>query len=161
MKTQSNNNIVDVIVYLLENILSKQTEITAEPTEVRESLEDAGFAKETVLCAFAWLRELIEQQNWYDELSSQNINKTIRVFSLDEICKIDLETRNFILSLEHMGILDTKLREIVINQLMQLDSQPVDLFDVKWVVFFVLISKSNKNSKQMHNYILSTMAQKI
>jgi uncharacterized protein Smg (DUF494 family) len=64
------------------------------------------------------------------------------------------------LSLEYTGILDTKMREIVISQLMQLNQQSINLNDAKWVVFLVLISKANKNSQEICSYLLTTMAQK-
>jgi Smg protein len=155
MKQQS---IVDIIVYLLEEVVSRQSDIS-EPKIVKQRLEEAGFAKETIGHAFDWLKELIEQQCWYAASSQVNPNKTLRIFGSEEICKISLETRSFILSLEYAGVLDTKMREIIISQLMQLNQCLVDLVDAKWVVLLVLMSKSNKNLYEMRNYLLTTMAQ--
>jgi len=62
--------------------------------------------------------------------------------------------------LEYAGILDTKMREIVISQLMQLNQRLIDLNDAKWVVFLVLMSKANKNAQEMRSFLLATMAQK-
>lgn len=162
MKQQQ--NIVDVIVYLLEAVISRQTEVIFEPTTVRQSLEEAGFAKEAIIRAFDWLKELIEQQCWYAEFphtDNTDTNRTLRIFTSEEAYKITSEVRGFILSLEYAGILDTKMREIVISQLMQLNQRLINLGDAKWVVFLVLMSKANKNAQEMRSFLLTTMAQKI
>lgn len=150
MKEQS---IIEIIVYLLETTTTQQTNIIAS-----QKLENIGFDKKTIVRAFDWLNELMQQQSWYASLTHVDTNKSLRIFSLEETCKINLEIRGFILSLEYAGILDTKMREIVISQLMQLDQGSIDLIDAKWVVFFVLISKAN-NTDQMRSYLLATMAQ--
>lgn len=147
-------NILDIIVYLLETTTAQQTNIAAS-----QKLEKIGFNKKIIARTFDWLNELMQQQSWYSEFPNVNTNKTLRIFSLEETCKINLEIRGFILLLEHVGVLDTKMREIVINQLMQLNKRSINLIDAKWVVFFVLISKSN-NTDQMRSYLLTTMTQK-
>ena len=154
-------NIVDVIVYLLESVVSQQVELVSEPETVMQKLEEAGFARETIGHTFDWLKELLEHQDWYATFPNVNTNKTLRVFSSEEICKINLEIRSFILSLEYAGVLDTNMREIVISRMMQLSQHSVDLNEAKWVVLLVLMSKSNKNLCQMRNYLLTTMAQKV
>ena len=153
--------IVDILVYLLETVVSQQTELASEPTIVQQKLEEAGFAKETIAHTFDWLKELVEQQCWYETLPNININKTLRIFSSEENHKIDLETRSFILSLEQAGVLDTNMREIVISQLMQLNQRLVEITDAKWVVLLVLMSKSNKSTHEMRNYLLTTTAQEV
>ncbi|CAL7959911.1 Protein Smg homolog [Gammaproteobacteria bacterium] len=158
MKQQQ--SIVDIIVYLLEAVISQQMEVVPEPAIVKQKLEEAGFAKETIIRTFDWLKELIEQQCWYAEFSQVDTSRTLRVFSSEEAYKITLEIRSFILSLEHVGILDTKMREIVISQLMQLNQRLISLNDAKWVVFLVLMSKANKNAQEMRSFLLTTMARK-
>ncbi|EKE00825.1 MAG: hypothetical protein ACD_21C00268G0012 [uncultured bacterium] len=151
--------IVDILVYLLEAVVSQQIDIIPEPTSVKQKLEKAGFAKETINYTFDWLKELIEQQYWYESFPNINTNKTLHLFSSEEIHKIDAETRGFILSLEYAGVLDTNTREIIINQLMQLNQPTIDLIAAKWVVLLVLMSKTNKSAQEMRDYLLTTMAQ--
>jgi len=52
---QQQQSIVDIIVYLLETVISQQTEIVPESTTVKQKLEEAGFAKETIIRTFDWL----------------------------------------------------------------------------------------------------------
>lgn len=156
--------IVEVIVYLLETSASQTTEVAdplVEQVMIKQRLEDAGFSKEVIIHACDWLKELIEQQCWYAATkrdSDMKVNATLRVFTSEEAARINLEVRNFILSLEYAGILDTKMREIVISQLMQLNHRLLELPDAKWVVLLVLMSKLNKNIQDIRSYFLATMA---
>lgn len=163
-------NIVEVIAYLLEIAASQsleQLDYFDDQEAVMQRLEEAGFTNDVVINAFDWLRELIEQQCWYADSFAMAVNanvgtnRTVRIFSLEESTRIGLEVRNFILSLEYAAILDTKMREIVINQLMQLHQKIIELVDAKWVVLLVLMSKSNKNVQDMRNYLLTTMALEV
>lgn len=160
-----NQRIVEVIVYLLEMTTSPtvdQAESLADQAAIKQRLEEAGFAKDIVSSAFDWLKELIEQQCWYASnscLASKTIpEQTLRIYNLEETTKINVEVRNFILTLEYAGILDTNLREIVISQMMHLNQPAIDLIDAKWVVLLVIMSKSNKNINDIRSYLLSTMA---
>src|SRR3990172_1585643 len=157
------HSIVEVIVYLMEAATSQAEDIEdsfADQAIVKQKLEEAGFARDVVASTFDWLRELIEQQCWYATSLNVNAteNKTIRIFNSEESARINLEVRNFILSLEYIGILDTKMREIVITQLMQLNQRLVEITDAKWVVLLVLMSKANRNIKDIRGYLLATMA---
>lgn len=157
MKEQS---IVEIIVYLME-VIASSSQTGSDHTIIKKQLEHAGFSKEIIANAFNWLKQLIEQQSWYTTVPCVNANRTLRIFNLEEICKISSETRGFILSLEYAGVLDTGMREVVINQLMQLNQSVVNLVDAKWVVLLVLMSKSNRNIQQMRDYLLITTAQDV
>lgn len=160
-------SIVEVIAYLLELSTSQAADVDSSFVDqviIKQRLEEAGFGKNVVSQAFDWLSELIEQQHWYasNKLDpSAKSTKTLRIFSPEESARIDLEARNFILSLEYAGILDTNMREVVISQLMSLNQRLVELIDVKWVVLLVLMSKSNKNIQDLHGYLLATMALEV
>jgi len=154
-------SIVEVIAYLLEMTATHTFEATGSSTDqdfVQQWLEEAGFSEDTVESAFDWLRELIEQRSWcvsskFDDACD---NQTFRVFDPEEQAKISKEVRSFILSLEYAGILDTRMREIVISQLMQLNQHLVELIDAKWVVLLVLMSGSNENIDDIRSYLLAT-----
>lgn len=163
-------SIVEVIAYLLEMTALQQIDADSftDQMVVGQRLEEAGFTKDIVTSTFDWLRELIEQQCWYADsfsidmsVAKINAGRTLRIFDLEESVRIGLEVRDFILSLEFVGILDTRMREIVISQLMQLQQKSIELVDAKWVVLLVLMSKSNKNSQDMQNYLLTTMALEV
>lgn len=157
------HNIVEVIAYLLEitSVGGIGENNLADHVIIQQRLEEAGFARDDVAKAFDWLQELSAQQNWYESAQDNQDgggNKTIRVFSPEESSKISLGARSFILSLEYANVLDTKMREIVISQLMQLNNRSVELIDVKWVVLLVLMSKVNKNTQELRRFLLAAMS---
>ena len=159
MKNKVKQNILEVIAYLLE-APSLKGESLLNQTMVKRGLESVGFSKEVVEDTFEWLKSLIEQQCVYviaKVKAKSSVNKTLRVFSIDEKSKISLEVRSFIFHLEQIDILDTRMREIVIGQLLQLD-KCVSLTDAKWVVLLVLISKLNKDNQEVRNYLLAITA---
>ena len=67
-----------------------------------------------------------------------------RIFCSQEIDKLDLECRNFVLFLEHSGILSSANREIVIDRAMALDNEEISLEKLKWIVLMVLLSQPDE-----------------
>jgi Smg protein len=55
--------------------------------------------------------------------------------------RLDAECRGYILYLENAGILDATRRELVLDRLLALDSDTIELEQVKWVVLLVLFSQ--------------------
>jgi uncharacterized protein Smg (DUF494 family) len=155
-------NIVEVIAYLLEMANSQTIEAADSLSDmmiIQKRLQDAGFSQKIVTRAFDWLKELIEQQYWYAVTKVDNnkkADKTMRIFTSAEEAHINKEIRGFILSLEYASILDMKMREIVISQLMQLNQRIIELPDAKLVVLLVLMSKLNKNIQTIRSYFLAT-----
>ena len=70
----------------------------------------------------------------------------IRVFSDEECRRLDLDTRGFILYLENTGVLDPARREQVLDRLFALDTDEVDLEDVKWVILMVLFNQPGQEA---------------
>ena len=68
-------SIVDVIAYLLEIATTQKTDpvdLFSDQGIVGQRLEEAGFSQDTVLKAFDWLQELIEQQQkMIDEINAK------------------------------------------------------------------------------------------
>ncbi len=153
-------SIVEVLVYLLE-VAFKHINVDQDPVNnqltIRRSLENAGFSKDLVTEAFDWLRDLIEQQSWYADTEApetfNNKTATFRIFSQEEHARLSTQVKNFIISLEQARIIDTKMREIIIGQLMQLNHRLVDLDEAKLVVMLVLVSKLNHNVYDIRNYL--------
>ncbi len=159
------HNIVAIIVHLLE-VVMQYTHSGDSPVgdqkAIRNSLEKAGFSRKTIIDAFDWLRELIEQQAWYATYQNENHftddhRTTFRIFSGEELVCLDTDVRSFLMALEQSRVLDTKMREVVINQLMQLSDQVVTLEEAKWVVFLVLMSKFNANLNDIRSYFMNTI----
>jgi Smg protein len=69
------------------------------------------------------------------------VSSSFRVFSSQEIEVLDLECRDFLMFLEHGGILSPANREIAIDRAMALKDEDITLDRLKWIVLMVLLSQ--------------------
>ncbi|MGR9045408.1 MAG: DUF494 domain-containing protein [Gammaproteobacteria bacterium] len=132
-------NIFDVLMYLFENYMEDEIEILPDNEMIKTELEEAGFEQAEVSKAFDWLESL--------SLQGQ-INPTIptafRIFSSQEQERLDVECLNFLMFIEHSGILSPANREIVIDRAMALENEEISLEKLKWIVLMVLLSQPDE-----------------
>ena len=62
-------------------------------------------------------------------------------FSGHETVKVSMTCRGQLLRLEQSGVLDSVAREIVIDRLTALESEEIDIEQLKWVVLMVLFNQ--------------------
>lgn len=132
-------NIFDVLMYLFENYMEDEIEILPDSDVIKVELQEAGFETYEVNKAFDWLESLSQQR-----AIVPTVAPAFRIFCSQEIDKLDLESRNFILFLEQSGILSSANREIVIDRAMALDNEEISLEKLKWIVLMVLLSQPNE-----------------
>ena len=53
-------NVVDVLMYLFENIITDENPVFPEHEHMFDQLEDMGFPQHEILLAFDWLEDLAE-----------------------------------------------------------------------------------------------------
>jgi Smg protein len=106
-------------------------------------LREAGFEDKEILRAIQWLEELAILQEEGIEDTKPKTN-SIRVFTSQEAAKLDRESRGFLLFLEQLGVLDHHSRELVVDRLLALESDEIDLEQVKWVVLMVLLNQPGR-----------------
>lgn len=137
-------SILDVLLYLFEHYF---TEDAAPPLGDRDALQngtlfneltEAGFSTAEIHKAFDWLGALADQR---PAASTPRAHGPTRVYSGQELDKLDTESRGFLLFLEQHGILDAGQRELVLDRAMALDQDELDLEDLKWVVLLVLFNQ--------------------
>ncbi|MCF6251194.1 MAG: DUF494 domain-containing protein [Methylococcaceae bacterium] len=131
-------NIFDVLIYLFENYLDDDIDLLPDSEGIKTELLQAGFEAAEVNSAFDWLETLTEQSN-----IKPNITSAFRIFCQQEEVKLDIECRNFLLFLEHTGILTATTREIVIDRAMAIENEKLTLDELKWTVLMVLLSQSD------------------
>ena len=132
--------VLDVLIYLFEHYMEDDVEFSVDPETLRVELKEAGFEDAQVSKAFDWLEGLAAQRD--DGVAAiLPGSKAIRVFTAQETRKIDLESRGFLVFLEQVGVLEAHSRELVIDRLMALESEEIDLEQVKWVVLMVLFNQ--------------------
>jgi len=70
------------------------------------------------------------------------------VLAPEESARLAYSAHGFLLFLEQSGVLTPKLREMVINRVMALDSESeVDIEELKWVVMMVLFNSSDEHDE--------------
>lgn len=137
-------NMLNVLMYLFENHMQDNCELTINRDQLISELNQIGFHQEAINKALNWLEGLTKQQETM--LNSPPQKSSIRIFSNEEITKMDSQCRNQLMHLEKLGILTTETREIVINQIMQLDRIEVDLGQVNWVALMVLFNQPDQKN---------------
>ncbi|RZQ55870.1 hypothetical protein CWI82_00710 [Pseudidiomarina tainanensis] len=131
----------DILMYLFENYIHSDMEVVVNHDELTDELTRAGFHRQEIHKALAWLERLADLQ---DSHASPYVNKSesksTRVFTADEVARLDCASRGFLMYLESLGVLDFTTREMVIDRVMELDTQQFTLDDLKWVVLMVLFN---------------------
>lgn len=139
--------ILDVLIYLFENYMD-DTESAAETDQetLKHALREAGFPNLEINKAFDWLESLAEQQDNFQAEPLCQLAAPIRVYCPEEILRLDIHCRGFLMFLEQTGVLDPSSRELVIDRVMALETEEVSLEQVKWVILMVLFNQPGQES---------------
>jgi len=142
-----NENVIDVLVYLFENYIDIDADDNTEQPDkdaLEIDLENAGFPQLEINKAFAWL----ESMTVVDESAGQEHNPAtmlIRSYTESEHDRLNKECRGYLLFLEQVGVLDSDTREVVIERVLALDSNEIELEQLKWVVLMVLFYQPGRD----------------
>ncbi|UJF19360.1 DUF494 family protein [Vibrio sp. SS-MA-C1-2] len=135
---------MDILMYLFETYIHSDVELLMDQDELTDELTRAGFQENEIYKAYDWLESLagLQENEGQSYLTTPCSNRSFRIYTEDEMYRIDCESRGFMLHLEQVKILDSELREMVIDQIMALDTQQFSLNDLKWIVLMVLFNAS-------------------
>ena len=131
--------VLDVLIYLFENYIDDDIDFSVDRALLQKDLTEAGFDDGQVVKAFDWLQTLASQAETGG--ARRTGERTIRVFTSEEEDKLDVECRGFLLLLEQIGVLDPHGRELVLDRVMALESDDIDLEQLKWVILMVLFNQ--------------------
>ena len=106
-------NVIDVLLYLFENYIDTENSQQPDKDTLELELEQVGFQELEIHKALNWLDTMTVVAPQVD-----NPDVSIRVFNDSE--------------------LDVETREVVIERVLALDSEEIDLEQLKWVVLMVL-----------------------
>ena len=140
-----NQTVMDVLLYLFDSHIDDDSDLEANADSVRVGLLDAGFEEYHVTRALEWLEGLamLRERGPQRELVA---NATMRVFSAEEMEKLDADCRGFLLYLEQAEVLTPNERELVMDRVMALQLDDVDLHQLKWIVLMVLLNLPGRES---------------
>lgn len=128
--------VLDVLMYLFESFVDSEDEPEPNRNEIRDELERAGFGHRAIDRALEWLDGL----NFSDATPTAS-SAGMRIYDSAELERLDVAARGYLLHLEQVGILPPAQREIVIDRLLALESDEVDVEQIKWVVMMILFSQ--------------------
>ena len=133
------NSVFEILVYVFDRYLLEDLPAAAERDTIARDLENAGFGGASVERALDWLADLAGER---DRPALQAAgSRAMRIYTDSERSRLPTDCRGYLLQLERTGILSPQQREIVIERLMALDTEELDVAQLKWVVLMVLSSQ--------------------
>ncbi|VAW66307.1 Protein of unknown function Smg [hydrothermal vent metagenome] len=153
-------NVVDVLMYLFENIIADENPVFPENEHMFDRLEDLGFPHHDILLAFDWLEDLADI---HTELLSATENKPVinsqstRIYSELEKILLTSECISFLIHLEQNQIITSVSREVILDRVIALDVE-LELDQLKWIIMIVLYSQPGEENAYawMENLIFET-----
>lgn len=141
-------NVVDVLMYLFENIITDENPIFPEHEHMFDRLEDMGFPQHEIFLAFDWLEDLAEIHA--GQLISENYEKAVntqavRVYSDLEKMLLEPDSISFLMQLEQKLIISPVSREIILDRVIALDVE-LELEQLKWIMMIVLYSQPGEET---------------
>jgi len=131
-------SVLDVLMYLFESFVESDGAPESNRSALKLELEQAGFGNSEIERALDWLDGL----NAAEAAGSESPRSAaIRVYDRTELDRLDTAARGYLLHLEQVGILTPAQRELAIDRLLALDTDEIDIEQIKWVVLMVLFSQ--------------------
>lgn len=131
--------VLDVLMYLFESFIDSEDEPEPDRNELKVELERAGFGHRCIDRALDWLDGLNAAEAASPEPAPRSAS--LRIYDRVELERLDSEARGYLLHLEQIGILAPAQREVAIDRLLALDTDEIDIEQIKWVVMMVLFSQ--------------------
>ena len=136
--------ILDVLMYMFQSYVEDNEEVELDKESLHKNLLEAGFADQNIEKAFEWLEGLPGVD--HNTLLNKPTKNSFRLFSDVEHRKIGEEGLSFLMFLERLGVFHGEIREHVIDRIMDLDTQRVDLSQIRWVVLMILFNTPGNES---------------
>ncbi len=154
---------MDILMYLFETYIHSDAELQVDQDELEDELLRAGFHQKDIYKALNWLEELAAlQQNDAHSAISTSAATSMRIFTAQEMVRLNIESRGFILFLEQIKVLTPETREMVIDRVMGLETNELELDDLKWIILMVLFNvPGNENAYTLMEELLYSKEQGI
>ncbi|PHS27104.1 MAG: hypothetical protein COA83_00865 [Methylophaga sp.] len=138
-------NVFDVLLYLFENYIDNDEADKPDQDALETELEHVGFPESEIHKAFEWLESMTVVGQQSEAVNTEEPERAMRHYTPQEQERLTAECRGYMLFLEQIGVLDAGTREIVIERLFALDTDEIDLDQMKWVVLMVLFFQPDRD----------------
>lgn len=133
--------VIDVLMYIFSSYADQDENLPEDRDGIDADLRAAGFDSDEIEKAFDWLDGLAQAD---DEHSGDQSSISTRILASEESARLAYGAQGFLLFLEQSGVLTPRLREMVINRVMALESESeVDIEELKWIVMVVLFNNAD------------------
>lgn len=137
--------VIDVLMYIFSSYADQDENLPEDRDGIDSDLRAAGFEPIEIDKAFEWLDGLAEDE---DDLGGNQSSSSTRILAPEESARLSYSAQGFLMFLEQSGVLTPKLREMVINRVMALESDSeVDTEELKWVVMMVLFNSADEQDE--------------
>ena len=123
---------IDILVYLFENYADFADQ--PQPDALARKLNALGYAEHDISRALHWLAELQSSPHCLFPAAKN----AMRVYTPQEQAKLGAEAIAFLLFLETAEVIDSALRELIIERILPLPEESIDFEDFKIIVLMVL-----------------------
>jgi Smg protein len=132
-------------MYIFSSYADQDENLPEDRDGIDADLRSAGFDSLEIDKAFDWLDGLAQVE---DDTGLDQSDSSIRVLAPEESARLAYNAQGFLLFLEQSGVLTPRLREMVINRVMALESDSeVDVEELKWIVMMVLFNSSEEQDE--------------
>ncbi|EKO3435199.1 DUF494 domain-containing protein [Vibrio fluvialis] len=154
---------MDILMYLFETYIHSDAELQVDQDELEDELLRAGFHQKDIYKALHWLEELAAlQQTDARSAIATSAATSVRIFTAQEMERLDTESRGFLMFLEQIKVLTPETREMVIDRVMGLETNEFELDDLKWIILMVLFNvPGNENAYTLMEELLYSKEQGI
>lgn len=136
---------MDILMYLFETYVHSDADLQVDQDQLEDELLRAGFHQKDIYKALHWLEELAAlQQTDAQTAIAKSAPTSMRIYAPEEIERLDLESRGFLLFLEHINVLTPETCEMVIDRVMGLETEEFELDDLKWIILMVLFNQPGR-----------------
>jgi Smg protein len=149
-----NDNVMDVLMYVFEHFYEDEHIVESQQHEMIEMLENAGFQERDIERALQWLDGLVRLCDQADDGSLARDPRG-RILSPEDQALLPIECQNYLLRLEHLGIIDDFSREMILDRVSALETA-VDVPVLRWVVQMVLYNLPGREQNYNHMEHLET-----
>lgn len=126
---------IDILVYLFETY-GYADACPKEPDQLARKLSAEGFEDADISTALEWLSGLRGSVQGVVPVVTDN--RSIRIFSDNEVARLNVASRGFLMYLCASGVIDAAQRERIIERALALPSAEVSVSEFKVTVLMVL-----------------------
>lgn len=131
---------------ILEALMQLFTEIDIHDLdaypELLATLEKAGYQLRDIQKTAAWLQSFAEVAEHKIQVTPSQ--PTIRIYSPDEKIRLGIKGQNFLHYLENIQVIDSKIRELIIDRLLMLENKELTIAQIRWITLMVLANRNQK-----------------